>query len=90
MPESYIYRKYLLGSFEADILLQNFNRLYDQEAFRDWSTTDWFCIRVLDPFIMKSEDAVAREIGSWYKSRDLWQRRSSIVSFRGSAKKTDI
>ncbi|MDE0291427.1 MAG: DNA alkylation repair protein [Candidatus Dadabacteria bacterium] len=61
--------------------------MYDQEAFRDWSTTDWFCIRVLDPFIMKSENAVAREIGSWYKSRDLWQRRSSIVSFRGSAKK---
>ncbi|MXW22548.1 MAG: DNA alkylation repair protein [Candidatus Dadabacteria bacterium] len=80
-------QKYLLGSLETDILLQNFSRLYDQEAFQDWSTTDWFCIRVLDPFIMKSEDTVAREIGSWYKSRDLWQRRSSIVSFRGSAKK---
>lgn len=80
-------QKYLLGSLETDILLQNFNRLYNQEAFWDWSTTDWFCIRVLDPFIMKSEDTVAREIGSWYKSRNLWQRRSSIVSFRGSAKK---
>ena len=79
-------QKYLSNRLETDILLQNFNRLYDQGAFWNWSTTDWFSIRVLDPFIMKSEDTVAREIGSWYKSRDLWQRRSSIVSFRGSAK----
>ncbi len=79
-------QKYLSNRLETDILLQNFNRLYDQGAFWDWSTTDWFSIRVLDPFIIKSEDTVAREIGSWYKSRDLWQRRSSIVSFRGSAK----
>lgn len=79
-------QKYLSGSLETDILLQNFNRLYDQGAFWDWSTTDWFCIRVLDPLIMRSEDTVAHEIGSWYKSRNFWQRRSSIVSFRGSAK----
>ena len=80
-------QKYLSGKLETDILLQNFNHLYDQEVFWDWSTTDWFCIRVLDPLITRSEDTVALEIGSWYKSRNLWQRRSSIVSFRGSAKK---
>ncbi len=79
-------QKYLSGRVEADILLQNFNDLYNQGAFCNWSTTDWFCVRVLDPLIMRSEDAVAREIGSWYKSRNLWQRRSSIVPFRGSAK----
>lgn len=80
-------QKYLLRGVEADVLLRNFNRLYEQGAFWDWSTTDRFCIRVLDPLIMRSEDKVAHEIGSWYKSSDLWQRRSSIVSFRGSAKK---
>ncbi len=81
-------QKYLLRPVTADLLLRNFNRLYKQGAFHDWSTTDWFCIRVLDPFIMRSEDKVAQEIGSWYKSDNLWQRRSSIVSFRGSAKKS--
>ena len=79
-------QKYLSGRVETDTLLQNFNGLYNQGAFCNWSTTDWFCIRVLDPLIIKSEDSVAQEIGSWYRSGDLWQRRSSIVSFRGSAK----
>ncbi len=79
-------QKYLSGRVEAGILLRNFNVLYSQEAFCNWSTTDWFCVRVLDPLIMRSEDTVAREIGSWYKSGNLWQRRSSVVSFRGSAK----
>lgn len=59
-----IYIQNLSGRVETDILLQNFNRLYDQGAFQNWSITDWFCIRVLDPFIM-SEDAVAWEIDSW-------------------------
>ncbi|MCY3985707.1 MAG: DNA alkylation repair protein [Candidatus Dadabacteria bacterium] len=80
-------QKYLLETIEADVLVRNFNRLYEQKAFADWSTTDWFCIRVLDPLIMRSENTVAQEIGSWYKSSNIWQRRSSIVSFRGSAKK---
>ena len=79
-------QKYLSARVEAGILLRNFNGLYSQGAFCNWSTTDWFCIRVLDPLIMKSEDTAAREIGSWYKSGNLWQRRSSVVSFRGSAK----
>ena len=79
-------QKYLSSKVEADILLRNFNDLYNQGAFCNWSTTDWFCVRVLDPLIMKSEDAVAQKIGSWYKSGNLWQRRSSVVSFRGSAK----
>ena len=79
-------QKYLLNRISPDVLLESFSPLYEQEAFCNWSTTDWFCIRVLDPLIMKSEDTVAREIGSWYKSGNLWQRRSSVVSFRGSAK----
>lgn len=35
---------------------------------------------------MRSDDKVAREIDSWCKSGNLWQRRSSVVSFRVSAK----
>ena len=51
----------------------------------DWSTNDWLCVRVIDPLVLKSGQSAERVAG-WRKAKNLWQRRSSIVGFRGAAR----
>ena len=79
-------QKYLYREMKAKTLLKKFDRLYKENCFWDWCTTDWFCVRVLDPMIILHGKDVAESIADWRKKKDLWQRRSSIVSFRGAVK----
>ena len=79
-------QKYLLKETDKTLLLKTFDQFYKKKYFFDWSTTDWFCVRILDPFILQNDKNVAEEISSWRKSKNLWQRRSAIVAFRGATK----
>ena len=79
-------QKHLLKKMDSKTLLEHFNRLYSENCFYDWSTTDWFCVRVLDPMIVSGGTFEAKTIADWKKSQNLWQRRSSIVSFRNVSK----
>lgn len=49
----------------------------------DWSTTDWLCVRVLDPLVLEGHT----EIAEWRFKPNLWQRRAAIVSLRGAVAK---
>ena len=75
-------QKYLLRRIDADTLLTSGEDLFSCEAFFDWSTTDWFCVRVLGPTIIHHGRGAARHIGGWREAANLWQRRASIVPFR--------
>ena len=67
---------------DSQMCLDHFNYFFKKEFFRDWCTTDWFCVGVLDPFIIKNKFFIAKQILKWKKSKNFWQRRASIVSFR--------
>ncbi|EDX84280.1 DNA alkylation repair enzyme superfamily [Synechococcus sp. PCC 7335] len=69
-----------LVSFSAD--------LFELGYFFDWSTTDWFCVRVLDPTIIQHGLAAAEAIAEWRSAQNLWQKRASIVSFRRATQDT--
>ena len=75
-------QKYLIGKINSKILLEKFDQLYKENCFWDWCTTDWFCVRVLNPMIILHGKSVAETIAGWRKRKNFWQRRSSIVSFR--------
>ena len=79
-------QKNLLSKLDYTSLLSACNALFQQGYFFDWSTTDWFCTRVLDPLIIKHGLAAANIIAATRFSDNLWQRRASIVSFRHASK----
>jgi len=47
-------QKYLLGKADAVTLLDTAETLFGEGAFFDWSTNDWFCVRVLGPIYPQS------------------------------------
>lgn len=75
-------QKYLQKRVEADSLLTKVEDLFSGGAFFDWSTTDWFCVRVLGPAIVRHGQEVAERIAGWCGETNLWNRRASIVPFR--------
>ena len=77
---------FLLSKLDYSVLLETCDRLFQNEYFFDWSTTDWFCTRILDPTILKHGLPAANTIANFRKSENLWQRRAAIVSFRHPSK----
>ncbi|MEM6452645.1 MAG: DNA alkylation repair protein [Cyanobacteria bacterium P01_D01_bin.105] len=75
-------QKFLLSKLSYAELLKTCDSLFQKGYFFDWSTTDWFCTRVLDPTIIKQGLEAAIIIANGRFSNNLWQRRASIVSFR--------
>lgn len=66
--------------------LPRFARLFDEGYVRDWSTCDWFCVKVLGPLVEQQDEACARAISNWRDADSLWQRRASVVAFVNLAK----
>ena len=82
-------QKYLAKKLEWQTLVAFVDRLFQADYFFDWSTTDWLCVRVLDPTILKHGLPAAEAIAQYRTSHILWQRRAAIVPFRhASAEKT--
>ena len=75
-------QKYLQKRVESDSLLTRVEDLFSCGAFFDWSTTDWFCVRVLGPAIVRHGQEAAERIAGWCGETNLWNRRASIVPFR--------
>lgn len=77
-----LYMQTFLKAADPALLLSTIETAFENGRFFDWSTTDWLCVRVLDPLILRNGEQTARRIADWSKARDLWQRRASVVSFR--------
>ena len=73
---------YLARRLEPDRLLAVAEGLFAAVAFFDWSTSDWFSVRVLGPLIRRGGTGAAERIAGWRTAEDLWQRRAAIVPFR--------
>lgn len=58
--------------------LPELQSLYVNGNINDWSTCDWFCVRVLGK-LAKDEGGVAKLL-EWANAENLWQIRSSLVS----------
>ena len=75
-------QKYLLRPLPPDRLLAVAEGLFAEGAFFDWSTSDWFSVRVLGPLIRRGGMGAAERIAGWRTAGNLWQRRAAIVPFR--------
>lgn len=75
-------QKHLVAVVDFDTIASQIEKLFQDGAFFDWSTTDWFNVRVLSPLIELHGAKAVKRFSSWTSSQDLWQRRSAIVSLR--------
>jgi len=80
-------QKHLARRLEPGLLLATAEGLFAAGAFFDWSTSDWFSVRVLGPLIARGGLPVAERIAGWRTAGDLWQRRAAIVPFRAVVRK---
>lgn len=63
--------------------------LFDAGSIADWSTCDWFCVKVLGPLVMREGLPCATAIAAWSEAENLWRRRAAVVSFVNLAKHGD-
>lgn len=75
-------QKFLVSEIPLHQMLEDFEDLFEAGCFYDWSTTDWFSVRVLMPLMKLHGTAAHRRISSWHRSDNIWQRRASMVSLR--------
>ncbi len=61
------------------------------EHLCDWSSCDWFCVKVLGPMLARSPEPerIADELIEWTHSDDLWVRRAGLVAFVNLAPEGD-
>lgn len=59
--------------------------VFQQGDIYDWSTNDWLCVRVLEWIPEYFPNQIPRLL-DWSAATSLWQRRSSLLSFKKSAK----
>jgi 3-methyladenine DNA glycosylase AlkD len=77
------------GALDWHSELPRFARLFDEGYISDWSTCDWFCVKVLGPLAEQQGEACARAISEWREAESVWQRRASAVSFANLAREGD-
>jgi len=75
-------QKYLVRRLQPGRLLAVAEGLFAEGAFFDWSTSDWFSVRVLGPLLRRGLTGTAERIAGWRTAENLWQRRAAIVPFR--------
>lgn len=51
------------------------------DYFKSWSTVDGFCIDILQSILLKNPNETINLLKKWNKSRNIWKRRASIVTF---------
>jgi 3-methyladenine DNA glycosylase AlkD len=69
------------GRIECAVAVPQFAALFDEGHLSDWNVVDWFCVRVLGPFIDQGDGVCARSIASWVDAAVSWQRRAALVGF---------
>jgi 3-methyladenine DNA glycosylase AlkD len=81
-----LIQKYLLKETPAMEIVARTQVAFESGHIWDLSTNDWYSVRVLGPLVSGGDKHVLRKIASWKTSKSLWQRRSSIIPFRATAK----
>ena len=77
---------FLVHQLPLSKLFRTIDQLYQEGCFFDWSTSDWFCTRVLNRLIDLHNEKAVRKIAAWHSRPNFWQRRSAVVGLRGAVK----
>lgn len=54
----------------------------ERDELADWNSCDWYCVKLLGPFIAEREaEHRGKAIAAWRDRPGLWQRRAAAVAF---------
>ena len=64
-------------------------RPFERGDITEWSTCDWYAVKVLARLLERADDAraTAEALSAWRTADSLWQRRAAAVSFVGVARR---
>ena len=51
------------------------------DYLNNWADTDWLCIDILQPLLKKYPQETLNLLNTWNKSKSLWKRRASVITF---------
>jgi 3-methyladenine DNA glycosylase AlkD len=74
-----------LGAEDVPFLARPFERGH----VADWSTCDWYCVKVLARLVERDREA-AELIAEWRRAPGLWQRRAAAVSLVRVARRGEL
>ncbi len=74
----YYIQKYLLDKVSTKKLTNLADIFFQEGCFREWCSTDYFCLKVLSYLVCSGQH---KAIAEWRYKEDFWQRRASIVAF---------
>eukprot|EP00039_Didymoeca_costata_P030269 m.28722 g.28722 ORF g.28722 m.28722 type:complete len:312 (-) comp8028_c0_seq4:27-962(-) len=82
-------RKKPRKDLDKEMFLSKMEKMYEGTRINDWSTADWFSLKVLGPFVVDLPDAkrakFAKRLLQWshapVKASTIWKRRAGHVSF---------
>jgi 3-methyladenine DNA glycosylase AlkD len=69
------------GAVVCERDIDRFAGLFINGYIHDWNICDWFCVKVLGPFIELEGNGCATTISIWRSVENLWQARASLVAF---------
>ena len=69
------------GDLTAGRDLAPLAQCFDRGHIADWNTTDWLCVRVLGPLILREGRPAGDILAGWTDAPSMWRRRAAAVSF---------
>lgn len=62
---------------------------FERGDIDDWSTCDWYCVKVLARLVEQKGREAAEAVAAWRRADRLWQRRAAAVSLVRIAPRAD-
>ncbi|MCB1043193.1 MAG: DNA alkylation repair protein [Acidobacteria bacterium] len=81
--------EHLLPRLEHGRDLATIAEWFDAGYIADWNVTDWFCVKLLGPWMARGGLPMAEQLVTWTKATSLWRRRAGVVSFVPYIKKAE-
>lgn len=72
---------YLYKCAEWREIVEMLESVFESGFIYDWNICDWLCVRVLGPLVKLNGADCAKYISNWSEAKNLWQARSSVVTF---------
>lgn len=67
------------GNLTLEHHLNEMAELFDNSHISDWSTCDWFCVRVLSTLVKADMPNAVPKVLAWHDAENVWRARAALV-----------
>jgi 3-methyladenine DNA glycosylase AlkD len=77
--------RYIRDKVPGSMIIDCTGQVFENRLIHDWSTCDWFCVRVLGPKLRDEGLPFARALEAWSREQYLWHARAALIPFTAVA-----